>query len=428
MSERQRSILLIDDDEDDYIIVEALLSDIQSETYCLEWVADYDEALHAISRNQYDAYLLDYHLGGEHSGLDLLEEAMAGGCTGPFIFLTGQGGQGVDAEALRRGASDYLLKGEITASLLERSIRYSIEQKRVERELRKYESHLQELVKERTAQLEDVNRALQEEIANRQHMEARLRQAEKLEAIGTLAGGIAHDFNNILAAIIGYTELSVFDLPEWNPIRKRLEQVLKAGNRAKDLVEQLLTFSRTRTDPECRAVDLNAIVKEAVRFLRSTLPATIAVRENIPAEPSTILADPTQIHQLLMNLCTNAAQAMENVGGVLEVNLSHEEAPSENTRDHSNPRHCRCLKLTVSDTGHGMAPDTLERVFDPYFTTKEIGKGSGLGLAVAHGIVKCHEGTTVVHSEPGKGTTFEVYLPELNACPLEIGLYQYQLK
>jgi signal transduction histidine kinase len=422
MSERFQEILLIEDDEDDYILVEALLSEIRSNNYRLQWVATYEEALDAIRRNRHDAYLLDYNLGGGHSGLDLLEEAAAGGCTAPFILLTGHGDHGVDAQALKKGASDYLVKGEITAGLLERSIRYSMEQKRVEMELRRYESHLEELVDERTLQLEDLNRELRDQIANRKLMERQLRQAQKLEAIGTLAGGIAHDFNNILTTILGYSELCVVELPEGSPIWRRLQQVLKAAHRAKDLVQQLLTFSRMRRKLDYRPTDLNEIVAETVEAFKSTLPTTITVLGHIPPSPSTLLADPMRLRQLLTHLCTNAAQAMEEEGGTLEVSLSHELAQTT-APDDRDTAHGPRLKLSVTDTGHGMEQETLERIFDPYFTTKEIGKGSGLGLAVVHGIVKSHGGTTIVRSQPGKGTIFEVYLPGPDTMPIESEFY-----
>ena len=245
----------------------------------------------------------------------------------------------------------------------------------------------------------------------RRTLEARLKQAQKMEAIGTLAGGIAHDFNNILAAIIGYTEMAVADLSEHNPMRFDLEQVLKAGYRARDLVKQILVFSRMRTGETFQSVHVGRIVQEAMRFLRASLPATVEIRQNIEVETGMTLADPTQIHELVINLCTNSAHAMEEKGGVLEVALADVNLDSNLASLYPGAQPGPYLRLTVADTGHGMDEETIEHIFEPYYTTKEIGKGTGFGLAVVHGIVRRHGGTITVQSEPGKGTTFQVHLP-----------------
>jgi nitrogen-specific signal transduction histidine kinase/CheY-like chemotaxis protein len=243
-------------------------------------------------------------------------------------------------------------------------------------------------------------------------LEKQLRQAQKMEAIGTLAGGIAHDFNNILTIIIGYAEILLDGVSEENPMRVDLEEVLKAGFRARGLVEQILTFSR-QTDQERRPLQIAPIVKEALKLLRASIPKTIEIRENIATESGMILADPTQIHQVLMNLCTNSAHAMREKGGRLEVGLIDVHLDYETAAQYPDLGPGPYLRLTVSDTGHGMERTVRERIFDPFFTTKGPGEGTGLGLAMVYGIVKSHRGEITVYSEPGKGTTFHVFLPKV---------------
>ena len=247
-------------------------------------------------------------------------------------------------------------------------------------------------------------------------LEARLRQSAKLEAIGTLAGGIAHDFNNILSSIIGFTELSLFSIPQDHSLRGNLEEILKAGNRAADLVRQILMFGR-RTRLEKMPIRTNSIVKEALKMLRSTLPATIAIKDNITSEPLAIVSEPSQIHQLVVNLCTNAAHAMFDDGGLLEITLDRVETDRVEP-DRSDSNDCNetkpengFLRLRVSDTGCGIPKEQLEKIFDPYYTANEQNNGSGLGLSVVHGIAASHGGRVDVESEPGKGSVFSVYLP-----------------
>jgi signal transduction histidine kinase/ActR/RegA family two-component response regulator len=247
-------------------------------------------------------------------------------------------------------------------------------------------------------------------------LEAELRQAQKLEAIGTLAGGIAHDFNNILQPMMGYTEMALSELLPSHPVRDDLEQVLNASLRAKELVRQILAISRSTEEQQRIPTDISSIIKEALKLLRSSLPTSIEIRRNIRS--GFALADQTQIHQVLMNLCTNAAHAMDGKG-ILEVRLSPVDLSESDLADQHivDLKPGPHLKLSVSDTGGGMDKATLERIFDPYFTTKEVGKGSGLGLAVINGIVKRHEGAITVQSQPEVGTTFTIYIPMLDARP-----------
>ncbi len=245
------------------------------------------------------------------------------------------------------------------------------------------------------------------DITERMVMEKQLLQAHKMEAMGTLAGGIAHDFNNILAGIIGYTEVALRKVGENSPLQRYLKQVITASKRATDLVKQILTFSR-REDRKREPVKISSIVNEAVKLLRSSLPATIEISARIEAKDSFVLADPTQIHQVMMNLCTNASHAMKEKGGVLEVRLSEEIVEPGIYKELQAGPH---LRLSVSDTGPGIEPELLDKIFEPFFTTKEPGEGTGMGLAVVHGIIQSHNGHISVYSKVGDGTTFSILLP-----------------
>ena len=248
-----------------------------------------------------------------------------------------------------------------------------------------------------------------EDITETQRLEEQLRQTQKMEAIGTLAGGIAHDFNNILASLIGYTELAIDYVDDKKELLEDLQEVRKAGNRAKDLVSQILAFSR-QSEKELKPIKAEPIVKEALKLLRSSLPTTIEIRDNILSD-ALVMADPTQIHQVMMNLCTNASHAMQEKGGILEVALTDVYLDSSFTSRYPDIKTGNFLKLTVRDTGHGIAPDILDQIFNPFFTTKEKGEGTGLGLSVVHGIIKSAGGTITVYSEPEEGSEFNLYLP-----------------
>jgi len=248
------------------------------------------------------------------------------------------------------------------------------------------------------------------DITERKRLEMQFRQAQKMEAIGTLAGGIAHDFNNILAAILGYTELARQKLAGRPEGAVYLDDVLAGTRRAIDLVRQMLAFSR-REEPKRKLTALRPVVHEALRLLRATIPAEIEFEVALADDAADVLADATQIHQIVMNLATNAAHAMKGRTGRLGVVLENFEVDAALAATHADMRPGRYVRLSISDTGHGMETATLERIFEPFFTTKGPGEGTGLGLSVVHGIVRGHDGVAMVHSRPGEGTIFRLYFP-----------------
>ena len=245
-------------------------------------------------------------------------------------------------------------------------------------------------------------------------LQGKLAQAQKMEAIGVLAGGIAHDFNNILAAIMGYTELTRVDAQPDSQAAENLDKVLTAAHRAKDLVKQILAFSR-QSSVDRMPIKIQPLVKESLKMLRASIPSTISITEEIHPQSGTVLADPTQIHQIVMNLCTNAYHAMEETGGELSVKVNTTFIDSTTVLETRQIPPGEYVELTVSDTGTGIGPDIITKIFEPYFTTKGTGKGSGMGLSITHGIIKSYGGEITVESTIGQGTTFHVYLPCLKA-------------
>ncbi|MEX0828633.1 MAG: response regulator [Nitrospirales bacterium] len=241
--------------------------------------------------------------------------------------------------------------------------------------------------------------------------ERQFRQSSRMEAIGTLAGGIAHDFNNILTAILGYTELGLASVPKDSRTQRNLQEVLTAGHRAKHLVLQILAFSRQSTQGK-KPTAIQPVIQEALKLLRATIPTTIDIRQSLKSDAS-VLGDSTQLHQVLVNLCTNAEYAMRERGGRLDVTLEDLEVTEEKVESVSGLHVGSHVRLTIQDNGTGMSSDVLERMFDPFFTTKPIGEGSGMGLAVVHGIVANHGGALMVDSQRGKGTRVDVYLPTI---------------
>jgi two-component system, cell cycle sensor histidine kinase and response regulator CckA len=254
------------------------------------------------------------------------------------------------------------------------------------------------------------------DITEQEEMKDQLRQALKMDSIGTLSGGIAHDFNNILSIIVGNAELAMEKVPEKNRAHSHLAEIQDACQRAAKIVKQLLNFSR-KTDQELKPSKMTAMVEEALRFLRSAIPSTIEIRMNMTAAHDVVLADPVQINEIILNLCINASHAMERTGGVLEVTVENAILAPEDTDRYPDLPRGHYVRVMVSDTGSGIGAENIDRIFDPYFTTKEIGKGSGMGLSVVHGIVKNHNGVISVESEPGKGAVFTILLPAAAGKP-----------
>ncbi len=246
-------------------------------------------------------------------------------------------------------------------------------------------------------------------------LEEQLRHSQKWEIIGSLAGGIANEFNNMLTPILGFAQMAIDEAPAGSKVQKRLEHILTAADRSRGLAEQILAFSR-QAEPQRKAVQLDDIVADALKLLRPSLPTNIKIRYEVDLVHNSVIADPDQMHQVLMNLCTNAHHAMLE-GGTLEVRLTDIEVDSESERVHQRPREGSYVRLTISDTGHGMDSETKERILEPFFTTRGTAERSGLGLSVAHGIVVSHGGELIVESEPGKGTSIHVYLPQAERVP-----------
>ncbi|HVN97421.1 MAG TPA: PAS domain S-box protein [Syntrophorhabdaceae bacterium] len=291
------------------------------------------------------------------------------------------------------------------------------ERKRMEEELRRSRDDLEVCVGERTEELRSAYEDLKKETNERTQLEDALRQSQKMEAVGTLAGGIAHDFNNMLAAIIGFTEMAVEDTQDRPEVVRSLQNVLKSSMRARDLIKQILIFSR-KSSYDRSPLSLTPLIKETIQFLRASIPTTIKMDLAITASSDTILASPVEVQQILMNLATNASLAMQERGGTLEIALSDIDFTPESPVLELDVMPGEYVQLTVKDTGIGMTPDVMKRVFEPFFTTREVGKGTGMGLAVVYGIVKDLQGTITVESTPGSGSTFQVFLPKVQASAL----------
>ncbi|MEI9942136.1 MAG: response regulator [Pseudomonadota bacterium] len=388
-------LLLVEDDEEDVLLTGKLLRASERSTFTVDWVSNCDSALEAL-KTPYDVCLVDYRLGAD-SGLVFIERAIAAGFRGPIVLLTGRGDHDVDVQAMKAGAADYLVKDQLNAQLLERVVRHAMERKEVEQALLR--------------------------------SEAQLRQAQKMDAIGSLAAGIAHDFNNLLSIVLSYSELAASTLVEGDPIRSDLIQISEAGVRAAALTRQLLAFSHQQI-LQPKILNLNEVFAKMETMLQRLLGEDIELRSPPAAVLQRIMADPGQVEQVIMNLAVNARDAMPQ-GGQITVETTDvmlDEAFTSRFLDAKAGPH---VLLSVSDTGTGMSPATLARVFEPFFTTKEAGKGTGLGLATVFGIVRQSGGMVCVDSEVGSGTTFSVYFPvaagTVNPLPEPVSLERRSL-
>ncbi|MBF0257858.1 MAG: response regulator, partial [Desulfamplus sp.] len=342
------------------------------------------ELIHDLLKHQFiplldgmDLVMLDYYLGKE-TALDIVKQLRESNNSIPIIVLTGNEDVHTAAKISRDGADDYLVKGQLDISQLRRSICNVMERYYLRREIN---------------ELKEQMHALQ-----------------RLEAMGSLAGGIAHDFNNILFPITGYAEMLLIDAKN-ESLKKGLKEILKGAERAKELIRQILNFSRQSGQP-VRPLRVHLVVNEVLKLMRATLPSTIQVRSSIDKENDLVMADSTQIHQIIMNLMTNAYHATQNNGGEIFISLKSEKITGA-LPDGQEVIHGNYVHLCVRDTGEGISKDVMKRVFDPYFTTKPEGKGTGLGLAVVLGIVKSSHGYISLESEIGKGTSIHIYFPLL---------------
>ena len=277
---------------------------------------------------------------------------------------------------------------------------------------------LEKRVADRTRQVTRANKDLKKEIEIRKHhesekakIESQLLQLQKMETIGTLAGGIAHDFNNILTPILGYTDMAIEELSDESTLKYDIEQINNAALRGKDLVQQILTFSR-QVDFDKKPLHLHLVIKEVLNLVKASFPSNIEIKQDLDENCGTVMADSTQMHQVIMNMATNSYHAMMDKGGVLEIRLSAVNREDIKVKSSSKLKENVYVMITVSDSGHGMDKQTIDRIFEPFFTRKDVGSGSGLGLSVVHGIVNNNNGTIEVESEPGKGTSITIYLPQ----------------
>lgn len=406
-------ILAIDDKEDNLITISAILRSFIPDCQVITAQSG-REGIKKAKTESPDTILLDIKMP-QMDGYEVCERLKENEDTKhiPVLMITAIKTDPKDlVMGLESGADAYLAK-PIDESVLIAQVNTALRVKRAEDQLRRQKDLLEEMVLARTAELTKTNKRLEKEIKEhrqaekeKRRVEAQLLQAQKMEAIGTLAGGIAHDFNNILTSIIGYAELAKMRILQGDDATSDLDQIHQSGNRAKTLVQQIVTVGQ-RQEQEQRPIQLGYIVKEVLKLLRAALPSTIEIREVIPKNTGIIHADPTQMHQVLMNLCTNAGQAMDEKGGTLDVELQNVSITEPEMDLKPGPY----LRLTVKDTGDGMKPEVTKRIFEPYFTTKEKGEGTGLGLSVVQSIVVTHGGAITAESNPGGGSTFHVYLP-----------------
>ena len=373
-------VLLVDDDDDDYLLTKDMLSRLDGPHYEIRWAPDSESALRECHQAAYDVCLIDYRLGPE-DGIQLVRQLVEEGADMPIIVLTGQGDYRVDVEAAEAGAADYLVKGDLSPTLLERTIRYAIRSNADMRALR--------------------------------NREKELRQAQKMEAVGQLAGGIAHDFNNMMTGVIGFSELTLARLGAADPLREYVEEIKHAGERAGALTQQLLAFSRKQV-LQTRVIDLNSVVAEVEKLLGRLVADDVVIVTVLDPTLEHVEADLGQLEQVMMNLAINASDSMPS-GGTLTIETSNVQLEAGDAAG-------SYVQLTVSDTGAGMDDETARQIFEPFFTTKEHGSGTGLGLSTVYGIVKQSGGDISVDSRLGQGTTFKVFLPSVHAMIDEVEL------
>jgi len=386
--EKAPRIIIVDDDQ---MILESLKALLRHKGYDIITTGSAREALMSINKNIFDLAILDVMMP-EMTGFELLDSLDRANLNTMFMIMTGDTSMDYAIEAIRKMANDYIRKPFEPDELLMR-VEMVLKQKQVRDERKKVE-------------------------VEKKSLEKQLLHSQKMETIGTLAGGIAHDFNNMLGIIIGSTELALEMIQANDPVGKYLNKILTASGRAEEMVKRLLSFSRL-ADSEKKPVNFLSVIDESLKLLRSSLPTNVEIRRDLQEKECSIMANSTQLNQVIINLCNNAAHAMDKSGGVLELKLDNVML-DEDQASYGNLAPGKYVKLTVTDNGHGIDSQIIDRIFDPYFTTKEPGKGTGMGLAMVHGIVKNHGGNISVESEAGKGTAFEILFPVIEAEVVDI--------
>ncbi len=423
-------ILSADDKPENLYMLEALL---RGHGHTVDSASNGLDALKLAERGVYDLIIADI-LMPRMDGFQLCRELKKDARLRhiPFIFYTATYTDPKDASlALSLGADRFLIK-PLEADVLIREINEVVAKKATDTPLpdaepedesiylKEYNARLIAKLEKKMLDLEAANALLQEDVSQRERtalertkLEDKLRQAQKLEALGTLAGGIAHDFNNILAGIVGFADLGIQEAGDPAATTSSFREILKAGGRARDLVRQILAFSRHR-EQDRKPLDLETDVRDALKLLRATLPASVEIITEFESGVPKVLADTIQIHQVVTNLVTNAWHALGDRPGHVRVQLSAFDVDADFAHTHPDLRPARYLRLSVSDNGCGMDSATASRIFEPFFTTKEPGRGTGLGLSVVHGIMKSCDGAISVYTKPGDGTTFHLYFPALD--------------
>ena len=376
-----RPRILICDDEP--LMTQSIKAILGIGNYRVQTTNSSRHALTLIHAESPDLVILDVMMPGM-TGFEVLDAVDRERCDAAFIIVTGEASVDSAIKAMRKGAIDYLRKPFEPDELIIR----------VESVLKQREMKHEHMCVE----------------AENRKLENQLRQSQKMEAIGTLAGGIAHDFNNVLSIILGNTELALADMPNEHTARQNLEQILTASLRAREMIRQLLSFSR-KEESGRKPLRLNSVIVESLKLMRASLPTNISIEREICETECKTIADATQIHQIMLNLCTNAAHAMEPNGGVLTIRLEPVTLDDATAADIDGLAPGNYTRLAVADTGHGIEKDIIDRIFDPYFTTKGTGKGTGMGLSVVHGIIKASGGAIRAFSRPGRFTEFQLYLP-----------------
>ncbi len=427
-------ILSVDDKAENLYMLEALL---RGHGYEVDSASDGMEALRLAQSGGYDLIVSDIlmpRMDGFQFCRELKRDPRLADI--PFIFYTATYTDPRDAAfALSLGADGFLIK-PMEPDQFVQAMRQTLENARKRERgtadevpedeaiyLKEYNARLIAKLEKKMLDLEAANRALRDDIVERERqsaerakLERQLRQAQKLEAIGTLAGGIAHDFNNILGAIMGFADVGAEECEEGDIHRKLYAEITRAANRGRGLTQQIMAFS-SQADPSREPQRVEDAVKEAIALTQPILPANVEVRTEIGPQVAPVLANATQLHQILANLLQNAAHAIGDQPGVITIKLANFHVDEDYVSAHPELQPGRYVQLTIGDNGKGIDEKTLERIFDPFFTTKNFGEGTGLGLSVVHGIIKAYDGAVTVESEVGRGTTFHILLPAHDADP-----------